>query len=183
MFGCLLVSQEGSDMHAIGSDTEQDRFALLLGKIMNNLLSLEFVVRLFLHEVEQTRYGWPPRTDVGTIKAGDVVPESYLTNYESLGKLIDKYNAVVQCRGAPDLRVDRVVVVLRDALAHGRMLSDTPLSPPRLYKFGKPKERMVPVDVVQDLTEGTLSNWVKSVLGEVGKVVEAHKRFRTGVVG
>jgi hypothetical protein len=56
-----------------------------LGKIASNLHGLEIVLRIFLCEAANQKFTFP--------KAGDVaLPNSYLTNYDTLGTLATDYN-------------------------------------------------------------------------------------------
>src|SRR5260370_28215351 len=115
----------------------QDAFAAYsegLGKTIANLQSLEFLLRLFLHNTQQPEPTWLEKgpTDMAV---GDIVAETPLTDWSSLGVLIDRYNASIG--GRPSLRVSKSVVDLRDALAHGRMFMTDMTSAPILIKFEK----------------------------------------------
>ena len=77
------------------------------------------------------------------------VQETHLTNYDSLEQLIDKYNNVVNPANSLFL-LDRTVVEIRDALAHGRVMSRTSNPPLRIFKFNRPNRGNV--DVVYDQT-------------------------------
>jgi hypothetical protein len=89
---------------------------------MGNLLSLEFLLRVFLQSLPTARpIGIPYGTDLYSYPVGTEVPESELTSYDTLGKLIDKYNRQVKARGYEE--IDRTLIEIRDALAHGRVSS------------------------------------------------------------
>ena len=72
------------------------------------------------------------------------VQETHLTNYDSLEQLIDKYNNVVNPANSLFL-LDRTVVEIRDALAHGRVMSRTSNPPLRIFKFNRPNRGNVDV--------------------------------------
>jgi hypothetical protein len=107
--------------------------AQLLGELVNNLLSLELVLRLFLLEKNSHR----SKVDYFSLKIGDIVDEDEFTNYDTLGKLIDKYNDYVKSYD-PALIIDKSLVSTRDALAHGRIARSRPEGSSRLLKFDKP---------------------------------------------
>ncbi|MCI0707542.1 MAG: hypothetical protein L0Y80_08685 [Ignavibacteriae bacterium] len=113
-----------------------DEHTMLLGKLHVNLLSLELVLRFFLCESKGENAKVPEPVE-------KVVLLTYLTNYDSLGELIKQYNDFVG-NGSPEHQVDDSVVELRDALAHGRVLSNFAEGPLRLFKFGKPIKFNVP---------------------------------------
>lgn len=107
-----------------------DEHASNLGKLVNNLQSLELLIRVYLGEHNGEILNIPSAAD-------SMVPETHVTNYDSLNQLIDKFNATVPA-ARPDLAIDKRAVELRDALAHGRVLSTDPQPPMRLFKFGRP---------------------------------------------
>jgi hypothetical protein len=112
-----------------------DDYMLAIGRLTLNLLSLELVMRLFLNGGSTTPdRSRDPGFDLFAVAVGDNVIENALTNYDSLGQVIKKYNANV----SKAMQVDESVVELRDAFAHGRILSDRPQPPMRLFKFSQP---------------------------------------------
>ena len=150
---------------------ELQEYATALGKILANLQSLEFAVRAFLYERgDLPHQPLPSGTDLHDLKVGDTVPENALTSYDSLGQLVDRYNRAVNDL---QLAVDRSVVDLRDALAHGRV--SAPLTAPNLslLKFERPKAGSTKVAYYQELSPQWLSEQVKRVFGELQKVAKA----------
>ena len=145
----------------------------LLGKLISNLLSLEFVLRAFLYEHSDPPHNPLPRgLSLNVLKIGDVVPENAMTDFSSLGHLINRYNDVIS-RRHPNLAVDRTIVELRDALAHGRVSSTDAASDPFLLKFERPGGCKTRVTYSQQLTQEWLReqcNWVRE---EATKVSEA----------
>ncbi|OIP87722.1 MAG: hypothetical protein AUK24_09050 [Syntrophaceae bacterium CG2_30_49_12] len=162
-----------------------DNYQRALGQIIGNLHSLELILRLFLHNVDSKRYGFPPpEVNLDKIRVGDVVPESYFVNYDSLKDLVKKYNSLVTSQNAPDLCVDETIVNLRDAFAHGRVLSPAPTPPFQLYKFGRPtKSRQVLVEYVTSLTERELAGYIRRLFQQIKKVEEACKQFCPSALG
>lgn len=146
-------------------------YATALGKIVANLQSLEFTLRAFLYQ-----RGDPPHqplaagADLYDLRVGDAAPENALTSYDSLGQLVDRYNRVVN---DPQLALDRSVVELRDALAHGRVSAPLEATNLSLLKFERPKAGRARVVYCQELTPQWLSDQVKRTVGELRKVAKA----------
>ncbi len=156
-----------------------DNYLRDLGKVIGNLQSLELMVRLFLHNVEFNRYGVPaPEVDLNKIEVGDIVPENYFSNYDSLGDLIKEYNNLLSSRKELELCVDETIVRLRDALAHGRVLGQQPEPPQQLYKFEKPsRSHQVRVEQIANLTESELKRYIHHSFEQIKKVEKACKKF------
>lgn len=138
-------------------DMKIEDHALHLGKIILNLHSLEFILRVCLDRLPTApASGLPWGTDIYTKPVGTILPVSDLTSYESLGQLIERYNAEVEKRkiGNP---VDLALVEIRDAIAHGRV-STKEEAPMHLIKFSKPRDGKVSItfNLVMD------EEWFKS---------------------
>ena len=149
---------EFGDAHLkITNDTALKQYELALEQIVVNLHSLEFILRLFLHNVDKKRYGTsPPQVGLNEIKVGVKIVENYYTNYANLGELIKSYNNLIKKLEKAELIIDEKPVLLRDALAHGKVIYQRPEPPPRLYKFGKPTKSGVPVIDIIDFTDAWL---------------------------
>lgn len=143
-----------------------------IGKIVVNLQSLEFALRLFLDEI-QSLPGIAKGAPIEFMKltVGEWVPENYFTNYDTLNQLIQKVNSELNSHGLSE-RVDKSIVELRDALAHGRVLALNPQGPFRILKFSKPKNGKVQVTVSVDITPDWLSQQIKHTVNELQKVVK-----------
>jgi hypothetical protein len=89
-----------------------------------------------------------------------------------LGELIRRYNAAISDVDS-SLAVDRTVVDLRDALAHGRLLAATPRRPVRLFRFSKPESGQVEVLLAVDLTDKWFSRQRRRLYLELQKVSKA----------
>ena len=137
----------------VTNDAALKQYWLLLGQVVCNLQSLEFLLRVFLDQVDTERYGTYSPILESDVTVGGHVKANYLTNYDSLTELVDRYNEVVKKRKRADLTIGQEIVELRDAIAHGRVIGKTPEPPPRLYRFGKPKNGRVPVVCIIDFTE------------------------------
>ncbi|HEY8007680.1 MAG TPA: hypothetical protein VIE66_13010 [Methylocella sp.] len=133
-----------------------------LGKIIGNLHSLELLLRVFLCEKNRENLDFPESST-------GVVQETHLTNFMSLGNLIDAYNATL----APleeIFSIDRSVVKIRDAIAHGRLTSLATTFPLTLHKFGKPKAGVVTIELVEVISEKWLSENRQLIFDQMGKI-------------
>ena len=129
-----------------------DEHCKLLGRLVGNLQSLEFILRGFLQELPSARpIGIPPGTDLYAFPVGHVLPESEMTSWDTLSVLIEKFNREMRKRGAPG--VDARIVEVRDALAHGRVSSSSPDENLRLLKFSKPSRRRVRIVFNEQMTK------------------------------
>ena len=143
-----------------------DEHCKLLGKLVGNLQSLEFILRAFLQELPSARpIGIAYGTGVYAFPVGTELPESELTSYDSLRDLIKSFNAEMQTRGLPT--IDQTIVELRDALAHGRVSSCTPDESMRLLKFSKPCKGFVRVVFNEQMTTDWFRIQIKRVLEAV----------------
>lgn len=113
-----------------------DEHARQLGGLVANFQSLEFVLRVFLQGSAPLN-GIPYGTDIYSFPIGTVLPKNELTNYDSLGKLIRRFNAEMTVQGRPE--IDSSLVEVRDALAHGRVSGAAEDKNLRLLKFSTPK--------------------------------------------
>jgi hypothetical protein len=68
-------------------------------------------------------------------------------------------------------------VLIRDALAHGRLFvrGNDPKPPYELWKFGKANEGKMPVEFSETLTQDWLKSMWLLIDGECQKVVECSK--------
>ena len=148
-----------------------EKHALLIGKIVTNLQSLEFVLRGALFNSNNTK----PGPKLNSFKAGDIVPKDELTDYSGLGDLIKKYNSNV-AKNNPHLSIDPSLVILRDAIAHGRVSSDDIASPLKLLKFSKPFNHQVKVVFAQEMTEEWLEMQIDFTRQEAMKVAYSIKK-------
>jgi hypothetical protein len=131
-----------------------DRYAEALGSLVGNFHTLEFALRLALYLADTEPARRMPRSVRFTaLRAGDSLPLSHLSSYDSLGALIGAYNRNARARGdAPE--VDEALVDLRDTIAHGRVLADQPVGPLVAVKFAKPgwRDEHAKVEFAYELT-------------------------------
>jgi hypothetical protein len=139
----------------------------LMGAIVTNLQALETVLRYHSMGPKARDVQFP------TVGALDVV-ENDLTNWLSLGKLVKRFNNSLK----PDeqqFKIDSQVVIIRDAFAHGRLVTTEEKLPFRLWKFGKPENGRVPVEFYKELTVEWLTETRDMILTEKQKVVDCFK--------
>ncbi|WP_219726504.1 hypothetical protein [Burkholderia humptydooensis] len=135
-----------------------DEHSNLLGKLHGNLSSLEATLRLFLSHDARAR-GAPHQGDWNR-GIGEEVDETPMTDWRSLGQLIDDFNTI---SGRRDLGVviDRGIVAIRDAFAHGRIILHEGDADMRLVKFSRPVRGRVKVEFNQLLTADWLGEQIR----------------------
>jgi hypothetical protein len=140
-----------------------------VGNIVTNLQALETVLRGFLVERFGQCAAFPNMGDKTACR-------NYLTAYASLGALIDDYHRDLG-EHEKNFSINPTVVLVRDALAHGRLIvrGNEPGPPFELWKFGKVQDGKVQVEFSETLTE----DWLKSkwllIDGERQKVFDCGK--------
>lgn len=152
---------------------DSQEYAALLGQVIVNLQALEYLLRAFLYaNADPSHSPLPPGKTPESYVVGEEVPVNALTDYDSLSRLISRYNRAVRASHR-HLLLDPSVVELRDALAHGRVSADHPGDNPVLVKFQKPSGGRTKVAYSQKLTRGWMKAQVKLALGECKKVAQA----------
>jgi hypothetical protein len=137
-----------------------------VGCIVTNLQALETILRYFLLRLHGQQVQFP--------KVGDATAaKTYLTNFMSLGALVDEFNKALK-PAESKFKVDRQVVTIRDAIAHGRLLTDDKL-PYRLWKFGKKMNGRVIIEFCEELTSDWLKGKSEMIYREKEKVVSCFK--------
>jgi hypothetical protein len=157
---------------------DDETYAKYLGKLLNNIQSLELSIRAFLMQ-EQLASEKCPRYHKGLMdmQLRDIVEEDAFTNYDTLEKLIDKYNSSKKPKGH---KIDKSLVKIRDALAHGRVASINPtFEEQKLIKFcrSEGKSQQVMVDFCANLTE----EWFKEKINLFADAIRQVKA--TGKIG
>lgn len=148
--------------------------ATQLGKLIGNFQSLETVLRVFLDKMSAST---SPRLPQGKtyfgLRAGEEVPVNAFTNFDTLGQLVEKYNAVVRAKDS-SLLVDAGVVAVRDLLAHGRIAADSP-DETRLtvIKFDRPLNATVRVTDSAMMTNQWCQERIDLVRMQLEKVARA----------
>ncbi len=138
----------------------------LAGCIVTNLQALETILRYFLLRLHGQQVQFPKVEDATAAK-------TYLTNNMSLGPLVDEFNKALK-PAESKFKVDRQVVTIRDAIAHGRLLTDDTL-PYRLWKFGKKLNGRIIIESCEELTLDWLKAKSEMIYREKEKVVDCFK--------
>jgi hypothetical protein len=149
--------------------TYDDAFALGLGKLVSNLLQIEFALRVALH-VQEPESDRLPRDALRNAKPGDQFGENFLTNWDSLDKLIKAYNLRERDRGGTE--IDIALKDIRDALAHGRLTAPTLGKENRLIRFALPISGQVSVERVDIIDMPWLDKQIKFT-SKIGRLVFA----------
>jgi hypothetical protein len=142
-----------------------------IGCWVTNAQSLETVIRAILHDrLSSQETKLPYGSNFNDLKKGDIVSINPITDWLSLGKLIDEYNNKIAKVDGSQL-IEKEVVDIRDALAHGR-LTQTDAGENHswtLIKFNKPdKQGVVRVEFKQIITV----EWLKEQVLYLGSVVK-----------
>jgi len=162
------------------TDMEQGHHPTNMGKLVVNFQSLEFALRAFLVNYEiGSGVSYARSVNPSEMNEGDIVSENAFTNYDTLGQLITKYNAHNKISSA-GLTIDVTLVDIRDAIAHGRISSDTPDSIAKLLKFDKPENKAVKVAFSVLMTKEWFGEQIKRVYAAILKVNESNEKLRNG---
>lgn len=124
----------------------EDRYWLALGKIVSCLHTLEILLRGALTTLEDNE-----ALDFFNLKEGYEVGANSLTDFRSLPQLIDAYNHQI-ANGDAQLSINRDIVKLRNALAHGRVAAKERTSYNMLVKFGPEHDGIVTVEFAEIMT-------------------------------
>lgn len=156
-----------------------EKYTLAIGKIIVNLHSLEFALRTFLwnHEDPVGLTNW--HIAMPQLQVGQTVPVNALSNFDTLGKLIEKFNEIMQ-KTDSTLSVDQTIVDLRDALAHGRIWAEVPQPPMQLVKFDKPNGSETTVTHAELIDSIWLDSQKTRVWNEIEKVRKAGQTMQPG---
>ena len=150
-----------------------------IGKIVVNLQSLEFLLRLFLQNVQNPKAAsrYAPY-DFTNLTVGAWVPLDFLTSYDGLKELIQKVNSTLEARGLSE-RIDESIVQLRDAIAHGRVLGNEAEGPFHIFKFSKPNKSktQVKVGLSVEMTPEWLAAQVRRTYDETLKIMNAARQL------
>jgi hypothetical protein len=119
-----------------------------IGGIVTNLLALETVLRYFLLKLNGEEVQFP---NVGDREA----KITSLTRFASLTTLLKEYHAALS-ETEKQYAVDTSVIRIRNAFAHGRLLTSKEL-PARLWKFSSHKFEQVDIEFCEELT----AEWLK----------------------
>jgi hypothetical protein len=153
-----------------------ETYALALGKVIARFHALEICLRKFLQAQEISLNANKVWVQIKPEPVDQTVPLDSYSTYETLNNLIKRYNALVTAKSHTELTIDLSIIELRDALAHGRMWSQTGGGLPlQLLKFSKPVQGSVRLTVLASdlLDESWLAAQATRVATETAKVVTA----------
>lgn len=126
-------------------------YPVMLGHLFTNLGNLEYALRIALYCMDTPRdqrrpYDWR----IANLNVGEQIEDCWLSGYSYLSELVDAFNARQIAAGK--VPVDRGIVDLRNALAHGQISSPGTTGHFTLIKFGRKSGTTVPVVERHDLT-------------------------------
>jgi hypothetical protein len=144
-------------------DLKTEEHTQWVGAIVTNLQALETVLRYFLATLRNEVVEFP--------KPGDQTAKfSYLTRHTSPGKLIRTFNEAL-AEAEKKFEIDIGVVHIRDAIAHGRLVTTEEL-PFRLWKFGANRNGRVDIEFSEELTADWLKSTSDVIVREKQKVLD-----------
>jgi hypothetical protein len=121
--------------------TDYDRkYPAHLGRLIANLSSLDFNLRVALYHMDTPRElrrkrGWL----IAEMKVGEEIEKSWITDDCYLSELIVAYNKRQAAAGLPQIDAD--IKDLRKAIAHGIIIAGSQVSPAATcIKFARPKK-------------------------------------------
>lgn len=151
-----------------------------LGALVANLQTLEFYLRAVLSELpDSSSCGLAPSGNIYDLKVNDEVLSCPMTDFDTFGELIKKYNRVASTRDWG--YVDTTLVDIRDALAHGRVAypSDEHRYA-RLMKFSKPcKDGKLRVTFNDEMSPEWFEKHIKRTSGAHRTVSDASLQLRS----
>ncbi len=151
-----------------------EEHTLNLGKLLVNFHSLELLLRLNLANSPGSRpIGLTTDTDIYSLPVGTEIPENDITSYDSLGDLLAKVNNKLNTQHLPEL--DRSLIEVRDALAHGRVSAPLDESTLRLIKFERPRNGVVRVAFNVVMTEAWFAEQTSRIFKAIKQVHAATK--------
>ncbi|MFA1719913.1 hypothetical protein [Xanthomonas campestris] len=160
---------------------DPDQHAYHLGGLLGNLQTLEMFIRLALAQ----REGAPVRNTYGddfrNAPVGTLIPLSDFSNFHSLNQLIDSFN-----QAFPRSPLDKDLIKLRDALAHGRVFKGPTEEDFRIVKFSRPSNASVEIEYSAVMDEAWFVEnkaWVASAVKTVADTFNgapAGSKLRTG---
>jgi len=103
------------------------------------------------------------------------MPETHVTNYDSLSRLIEKFNANLS-KEELKYRISAAAVEVRDTIAHGRIIASSPNFPVTLYRFSEPDEsKHVSVIAAEEMTGTWFEEKIEMLRSQIRKVIDCAK--------
>jgi hypothetical protein len=148
---------------------------LRLGKLLGNLQSLETLLRVYLLKVGSgDSVVKKPYWD---LVVGDIVDDDEFSNYDTLGKLVEKYNLDIAKRES-SLCIDHQLIAVRDLLAHGRIAAaaaDT--ASLKVVKFDKPRGGKAVVSASVLMDDAWFDANIANCMVQIENVASAIQKF------
>jgi hypothetical protein len=154
-------------------DNAQKEYESGLGRLLTNMLSLEFLLRLYLFKKETKTQD--TTFNLNSLKQDDIVPKNYFTDTCTLRPLIDRYNTYCK-ENFGELCIDPNLADIRNALTHGRVLSSDPtFSKTQLFNFVSEKEGQIRVSFAALMTKDWFAKQIRLFFDAASNV---HKRIK-----
>jgi hypothetical protein len=146
-----------------------DYYALRLGELWSNFLSLDVCLRTFHVRLPGSApTGIPYAVDVYSFPVGTEFSESAVADMKFFSSLVVSYNETVVARGLGS-PIDAALIELRNALAHGFVSTDRNEGPMRIIKFGRSRPGFVKITMNETMDLA----WFKSQMKRVYDAIQA----------
>ncbi|MFC1910483.1 hypothetical protein ACFLXC_04260 [Chloroflexota bacterium] len=157
---------------------ELDKYAFHMGSLMVNFQTIEFELRAFLYEAENIsgKEIFLDKKAINETIKGDACYVSAITNNDSLGELIYKYNHNSKVKSL-GLTIDQNLKFIRNAIAHGRISGLENSDALHLIQFAKPKDNQTKVICNILLTEDRFNEQLQRQGVMLHKIIEAHNKL------
>lgn len=138
-----------------------------LGKLLQNLLTLELLLRLCILKKEGKIFP----LDISELEEGDKVLFNVLTNRDDLEKVINRFHSY---KNMPHKLDKEMVLKIRNAIVHGRLLSKKAGGSMWVFKFSKPKDGFVTIEVAQEMDSKWFNEAIDSIYSEVQNIEKVY---------
>lgn len=157
--------------------TREEHYSLL-GALVGNFHSLEFILRVFLNNLPGARKcGWPHGTDVYDYPVGTELSVCDLTDHNHFRELVNRYNKEVR-QGGYGEEIDTKIVDVRNAIAHGRVcmgkIDEVPL---HLLQFSNKKDSRVTITFNALMTVDWFKQNRRQVYDDIRRVEASYQKL------
>ncbi|MFH0897006.1 MAG: hypothetical protein V1850_03020, partial [Candidatus Bathyarchaeota archaeon] len=146
---------------------------LPFGRLMGDILSLEFSLRMFLlKNAGNPQYSFPEWDKLPELKEGDSITLNAFTTDKYFSEVVERYNkdSRIENRG---LAINDSLVDLRNALAHGLIYGLNPSPPFRLLHFERHRDKARREDIVSVKLNSLLTiQWFNEQIVQVRLAME-----------
>lgn len=156
---------------------EYNLHALGFGKLMGNILSLEFLLRMVLINTDNDPQKQFPEWDrLYELEKGETITLNSFTSDKYFSDVVKNYNSNIRIK-EEGLTIDDALIDIRNALAHGLISGADPSPPFNLLHFTK-RGGEIKVNLNALMTIDWFNEQIRQVraaMENVGKALELYK--------